>query len=74
MRGGYKRVKEGRRNPVEIGTGSFGTVYKQVEGATGRYRAVKSIDKRRLPPNFDYSRELLVMATLLLKITGDHPR
>jgi len=63
-RGSYKRVKEDWRNCEELGTGSFGIVYKQVEGATGRYPAIKAIDKRRLPPNFDYSRELLVMAIL----------
>jgi len=60
----YKRVKEDWRNCEELGIGGFGAVYKQVQGATGRYRAVKVIDKRRLPPNFDYSRELLVMAIL----------
>jgi len=64
MRGGYKRVKEDWRNSEELGTGSFGIVYKQVEGALGSYRAIKAIDKRRLPLNFDYSRELLVMAIL----------
>ena len=60
----YKRVKEDWRNCEELGTGGFGTVYKQVRGTTGRYRAVKAINKRRLPPNFDYSRELLVIAIL----------
>ena len=60
----YKRVKEDWRNYGELGTGGFSTVYKQVRGTTGRYRAVKAIDKRRLPPNFDCSRELLVMAIL----------
>ena len=60
----YKRVKEDWRNCDELGTGGFGTVYKQVRGTTGRYRAVKAINKRRLPPNFDCSRELLVMAIL----------
>jgi len=60
----YKRVEEDWRNCEELGIGGFGAVYKQVQGATGRYRAVKVIDKRRLPPNFDYSRELLVMAIL----------
>jgi len=63
-RGGYKRVKEDWKNCEELGTGSFGVVYKQAQGTTGRYRAVKTIDKRRLPSNFDYSRELLVMAIL----------
>jgi len=60
----YKRAKEDWRNCEELGTGGFGAVYKQVRGNTGRYRAVKAIDKRRLPPNFDCSRELLVMAIL----------
>jgi len=60
----YKRVKEYWSNCGELGVGGFGVVYKQVRGTTGRYRAVKMIDKRRLPPNFDYSRELLVMALL----------
>jgi len=60
----YKRVKEDWRNCEELGTGGFGVVYKQVRGTTGRYRAVKAINKRRLPPNFDCSRELLVMAIL----------
>ena len=35
-RGGYKRVKEDWRNSEELGTGSFGIVYKQVEGVTRR--------------------------------------
>jgi len=60
----YKRVKGDWRNCEELGTGGFGVVYKQVQGTTGRYRAVKTIDKRRLPPHFDCSRELLVMAIL----------
>ena len=66
MEGGnkYKRVKEDWGNCEELGAGGFGVVYKQVQGTTGRYRALKAIDKRRLPPNFDCSRELLVMAIL----------
>jgi len=60
----YKRVKEDWRNCEELGSGGFGTVYKQVRGTTGRYRAVKAINKRRLPPKLDCSRELLVMAIL----------
>jgi len=43
--------------------GGFGVVNKQVQGATGRYRAVKPIDKR-LHPKIHYSRELLMMAIL----------
>ena len=60
----YKRIKEDWRNCEELGTGGFGTVYKQVRGTTACYRAVKAIDKRRLPPELDCSRELLVMAIL----------
>ena len=60
----YKKVNEDWSNCEELGTGGFGVVYKQVQKTTGRYRAVKTIDKRRLPPNLDYSRELLVMAIL----------
>ena len=48
----------------ELGRGGFGIVHKQIEKATGHYRAVKAIDKR---PSLgvDYSRELLVMAKLV---------
>jgi len=60
----YKRIKEDWRNCEELGTGGFGAVYKQGRGTTSHYRAVKAIDKRRLPLNFDCSRELLVMAIL----------
>jgi len=60
----YKRMKEDWRNCEELGTGGFGTVYKQVRGTTGSYRAVKAIDKRRLPLELECSRELLVMAIL----------
>ena len=59
----YKRVKKDWSS-CEISTGGFSAVYKQVQRTTGCYRAVKVIDKRRLPPNFDYSRALLVMAIL----------
>jgi len=60
----YKRVKEDWSSCEELGAGGFGAVYRQVRGTTGRYRAIKTIDKRKLPPNLDYSRELLVMAIL----------
>jgi len=58
-----ERVKEDWRDCGELGKGGFGVVHKQTEKATGRYRAVKAINKRR-PPEHDYSRELLVMAIL----------
>jgi len=60
----YKKVKEEWDNCGELGTGGFGVVYKQVRGTTAHYRAVKTIDKRRVPPNLDYYRELLIMAIL----------
>jgi len=60
----YKMVKEDWSNCGELGEGGFGVVYKQVQGTTGRYRAVKTIDKRRLPPKLDYFRELLIMGIL----------
>jgi len=58
-----KKVKEDWSNCGELGKGGFGVVHKQVQKATGRYRAVKTIDKRP-PLRLDYSRELLVMAIL----------
>ena len=57
-------MKEDWRNCGELGIGGFGVVYKQERGTTGLYRAVKTINKERLPPKFDYSRELLIMAIL----------
>jgi len=65
-RGGnrYKKVKEDWNDCGELGTGGFGVVNKQVRGTTAHYRAVKTIDKRKLPPSLDYSRELLIMAIL----------
>ena len=60
----YVRKKENWSNCEELGTGALSVVYKQARGTTSRYRAVKTIDKRRLPSNLDYSRELLVMAIL----------
>ena len=47
----YRKVTEDWRNCGELGAGSFGVVYKQVLGTTGRYRAVKTIDKRGLLPS-----------------------
>jgi len=58
-----EEVKEDWRNCGELGRGGFGVVHKQVQENTGRYRAVKTIDKR-LHPKIHYSRELLVMAIL----------
>ncbi|KAG0124693.1 kinase-like domain-containing protein [Tuber indicum] len=59
-----EKVKEVWRDCEELGRGGFGVVHKQIQRATGHYRAVKTIDKSRLPPDLDYSRELLVMAIL----------
>ena len=58
-----KEVKEGWSNCGELGKGGFGVVHKQTQKTTGRYRAVKTIDKRS-PLGLDYSRELTVMAQL----------
>ena len=58
-----KKVKEDWSNCGELGKGGFGVVHKQIQKATGRYRAVKMIDKRP-PLRLDYSRELLVIAIL----------
>ena len=60
----YVRKKDNWSNYEELGAGALSVIYKQVRGTTGRYPAVKMIGKRRLPPNFDYSRELLVGALL----------
>jgi len=64
-KGGNKneKVKESWSNCEELGWGGFGVVHKQIERATGRYRAVKMINKRRAS-TLDCSRELLVMAKL----------
>ena len=56
-------MKEEWSNCGELGRGGFGVVYKQIQKATGHYRAVKTIDKRLAFP-LDYSREHLVMAKL----------
>jgi len=58
-----EEVKEDWRNCGELGRGGFGVVYKQIQETTGRYRAVKAIDKR-MHSKIHYSRELLVMAIL----------
>ena len=58
-----ERVNEDWINCGELGRGGFGVVNKQIQEATGHYRAVKTIDKR-LHPKAHYSRELLVMAVL----------
>ena len=58
-----EKVKEDWSNCEELGRGGFGVVYKQIEKATGNYRAIKMIDKRPYI-TLDYSRELLVMAIL----------
>ena len=58
-----KKEKEDWSNCGELGSGGFGVVHKQIQKTTGRYRAVKMIDKRP-PLRLDYSRELLVMAIL----------
>jgi len=60
----YKKVNEDWSNCGELGTGGFGVVNKQIRGTTAHYRAVKTIDKRRLPSGFDYYRELVIMAIL----------
>ncbi|PUU79028.1 kinase-like domain-containing protein [Tuber borchii] len=58
-----RKVKEDWSNCGELGRGGFGVVYRQIQKATGRYRAVKAIDRRQAS-RLDCSRELLVMAKL----------
>ena len=58
-----EKVEEDWRDCEELGRGGFGIVHKQIQKATGHYRAVKTIDKR-VSAELDYSRELLVMAIL----------
>ena len=60
-KGGYKKEVDDWRNCGELGKGGSGIVHKQIEVTTGRYRAVKTIDKKKAP---DYSRELHVMTIL----------
>lgn len=52
---GNVQVKEEWRNCQELGCGGFAVVYRQIEKTSGRYRAIKTIDKRHLPHKFDYS-------------------
>ena len=68
----YVSKKEDWCDFEELGTGGLSVVYKQVRRTTSRCRAVKTIDKRRLPSNFDWSRELLVMA-ILAKVCVQDP-
>ena len=72
-KGRYRR-EEDWRNCGELGKGGSGVVHKQIEVTTGRYRAVKTIDKKQAP---DYSRELHVMTILeevcVLTPEGIHP-
>ena len=67
----YEKMREDWSNCGELGKGGFGVVYRQIEKTTGRYRAVKTIDKR-LSSELDYCRELLVMA-ILAKVCGLTP-
>ena len=62
-RGRYKKEVEHWRNCGELGKGGSGIVHQQIQETTGRYRAVKTIDKNQ-DPKLDYSRELLAMAIL----------
>ncbi|CUS12985.1 unnamed protein product [Tuber aestivum] len=59
-----KETKEEWSVCEHLGRGSSSVVYKQVESSTGNCRALKVIDKTRLPAGLDYSRELTVMAVL----------
>jgi len=57
----YEKNEEDWKNCGELGKGGSGVVHKQIQETTGRYRAVKTIDKRQA---LDYFREVLVMAIL----------
>ncbi|RPB00561.1 kinase-like protein, partial [Choiromyces venosus 120613-1] len=59
-----ERVMEDWSQGEVLGHGGFSVVHRELESRTGRCRAVKTIDKRRLPTLLDCSRELLVMAIL----------
>ena len=61
---GHRMVEEDWNNCEELGRGAFSEVYKQVSRATGDHRAIKKIDKRRLPPSLSYYSELLIMGIL----------
>ena len=63
VRNRNKKVKEDWSNCGELGSGGFGVAHKHIRKTTGRYRVVKTIDKRP-PLRLDYSRELLVIAIL----------
>ena len=58
-----EKVKEEWSDCGELGSGGFGVVYKQIQRATGNYRAVKTIQKKQAS-TLDASREILVMAKL----------
>jgi len=62
----YKKEVEDWRNCGGLGKGGSGIVHQQIQETTGRYRAVKTIDKSQ-DPKLDYSRELLAM-TILEKV------
>lgn len=47
----------------ELGRGSFGVIWLE-KGGDGEQRALKVIEKKYLPSEFDYKRELLAMAKL----------
>lgn len=57
------KVKEEWGDCGELGSGGFGVVYRQIQKATGNYRAVKAIPKRQVS-TLDCAREVLVMAKL----------
>ncbi|RPB00550.1 kinase-like protein, partial [Choiromyces venosus 120613-1] len=52
-RAGRNKRMEDWVNCEEIGRGAYGVVHKQFESRTGRYRAVKTIDKSSLPRTLD---------------------
>ncbi|KAG0124694.1 kinase-like domain-containing protein [Tuber indicum] len=64
LRSRDEKVKEVWHNDGELCRGGFSVVHKQIQRTTGRYRAVKMIDKTRLSASLSYTRELLVMAIL----------
>ena len=56
------RVKVEWSNCGELGWGGFVVVHRQIEKTSERYRGV-NIDRRPLPPKFDY---LQLLATAML--------
>ncbi|PUU76904.1 kinase-like domain-containing protein, partial [Tuber borchii] len=60
-------------NCQELGRDAFGEAYKQVSRTTGNHRAIKRIDKRRLPPTLSNSSELH-MTDILAKVCPLFPR